>query len=139
MPSHSLSSRGFEPRLDRVVDPRRREESGFLDFFSLGDKKGSGRPGGSTLSTFTKEPHCETCTSEASCAFASVQHLVSEVAACWEFRTLHAKTAPFVLMYILVQMTRGLCNWRLTTASRSSVVTPVPCAVTFERTFYLTI
>ncbi|KFH00734.1 hypothetical protein TGVAND_364120 [Toxoplasma gondii VAND] len=128
MPSHSLSSRGFEPRLDRVVDPRRREESGW-----------SGRPGGSTLSTFTKEPHCETCTSEASCAFASVQHLVSEVAACWEFRTLHAKTAPFVLMYILVQMTRGLCNWRLTTASRSSVVTPVPCAVTFERTFYLTI
>nr|QLF97291.1 cytochrome b [Neospora caninum] len=64
-------------------------------------------------------------TSEASCAFASVQHLVREVAAGWEFRMLHATTASFVFLCILIHMTRGLYNWSysyLTTAWMSGLV-----------------
>ncbi|PFH30922.1 cytochrome b [Besnoitia besnoiti] len=64
-------------------------------------------------------------TSEASCAFASVQHLVREVAAGWEFRMLHATTASFVFLCILIHMSRGMYNSSysyLTTAWMSGLV-----------------
>ncbi|PFH30897.1 cytochrome b [Besnoitia besnoiti] len=63
-------------------------------------------------------------TSEASCAFASVQ-LVREVAAGWEFRMLHATTASFVFLCILIHMSRGMYNSSysyLTTAWMSGLV-----------------
>lgn len=64
-------------------------------------------------------------TSEASYAFVSVQHIVREVGAGWEFRMLHATTASCVFAFILVHMIRGMYNSSysyLTTAWLSGLV-----------------
>lgn len=47
-------------------------------------------------------------TSEASCAFVSVQHTVNEVGPGWEFRMLHATTALRAFEFISVHMSRGM-------------------------------
>nr|UJQ69794.1 cytochrome b [Sarcocystis attenuati]UJQ69795.1 cytochrome b [Sarcocystis attenuati] len=64
-------------------------------------------------------------TSDGIYSFASVQHIVREVAGGWEFRLLHATTASAVFAFILIHMIRGLFNGSysyLTTAWVSGLV-----------------